>query len=152
MIDFIQLSNLSYLTLGLYMLKKRHVHSDLVIIVFFVSALHHYFPKEKILQRLDGTIANIILAIILPYYLINKQKTFHYFASILTFIVALIFYIKSGNDFNSKSYIMYHSLWHIISPLALYILLHAPNYDFNTDLFNNENNLNKNNKSLICIL
>lgn len=124
--DIIQLTNLAYLGLALCMKSKNEPYATLVLIVFFVSALHHYFPSKKVLQRLDGTIANISLLIILPHYLTRKQKTWHYWLSCETFALALYFYILSGDDFSSSSYVLNHSLWHVLSALALFIMICAP--------------------------
>ena len=145
MIDFIQLSNFSYALLALYMYRQKNPHSTLVLVVFYVSLLHHSFPDKKVLQRLDGTIANISLAIILPYYLIKKRKTWHYLLSIITFMVALYCYVKSGNDYTKTSYVYYHSLWHILSPLALFIMIHSPNCKYHEQYKKvNNNKLNQN--------
>jgi len=154
MIDFIQISNFSYALLAFYMYGQKNPHSTLVLLVFCVSLLHHYFPDKKVLQRLDGTIANISLAIILPYYLTKKHKSWHYWLSIITFILALYCYVKSGNDYTKTSYVYYHSLWHILSPLALYIIIHAPNHQYYSQYKYkglNNNKLNqKNLKETLC--
>jgi hypothetical protein len=124
--DLIQVTNLAYLGLALCMIFRNEPYATLVIIVFFVSALHHYFPSKKVLQRLDGTIANISLLLLLPHYLKRKQKTWHYWLSCETFALALYFYIISGDDFLSLSYVLHHSLWHVLSALALFIMTCAP--------------------------
>ena len=154
MIDFITISNFSYAVLALYMYGQKNPHSTLVLVVFCVSLLHHSFPDKKVLQRFDGTIANISLAIILPYYLIKKHKTWQYWLSIVTFIVALYCYLKSGNDYTKTSYIYYHSFWHILSPLALFIMIQAPNYQYKKINHNklNQNNLKILSKETICTI
>ena len=125
--DIIQLTNLAYLSVALCMFAKKEPNASLVLFVFCVSTLHHYFPDKNSLQRLDGTIANISLIIILPYYLTKKQKTWHYWLSCEVFALSIYFYVMSGNDYKRQSYIMYHSAWHLLSALSLAIMLRAPN-------------------------
>lgn len=130
--DPIQATNFAYLLLALCMYSRNEPRATLVVIVFFVSYVHHLYPEKQILQRLDGTIANICLLLIVPLYFSKKQKTWQYWLSCETFALSLYFYVMSGNDFTSRSYLFNHSMWHVTSALALSIMLFAPDKERST--------------------
>jgi hypothetical protein len=127
--DFIQVSNLSYFFVALLLYKKKDSNANLVLIVFFVSALHHAFPSNRVLQRFDGTIANLCLLFLLPYYLTHKKKSFLYWASCQVFAFSICLYVLCGDEYKSTRYIVYHSLWHIVSALSLAVMIGAPDQE-----------------------
>jgi hypothetical protein len=126
--DPIQVTNLCYLTLSLFMKFKNEPHSFLVFYIFLVSFLHHAYPKDRQLQRLDGTLANLSLLVLLPTFLSRKQKkSIFFWLSIELFALSLFCYVSCGDDFTSTKFVAYHSMWHVTSAFSLFLMCLAPN-------------------------
>jgi hypothetical protein len=124
--DFIQLSNISYLVAALLMREKKDTNAPFLLIVFLVSALHHFYPTDRVLQRFDGTIANICLLILLPFYLRHKKKSLQYWLSCQVFALSLYFYVSCGDDYTSTQYTVNHSIWHLLSAASVILIISAP--------------------------
>ena len=129
--DPVQWTNAAYLLLACYMLCNRRKHGELVFLVFLTSVLHHAFPYNMQLQRVDGIVACTTLFFIIPHYLLSRRyqkknsvlTCWKFWLSCELFIASLYFYVSSGNDPSVQNYVTNHSLWHITSALALFVML-----------------------------
>lgn len=119
-----QLSNLSYLLLALYMASRHYKGAALVFFVFAVSTIHHYFAYNKAWLYFDIFVA-IAVSILLAFLYVPLENIASptFISAIIIGGIALSLFFTSGAEYGSTKFELYHGLWHVLSAIAFYLIL-----------------------------
>lgn len=121
------LSNLIYIIILLYLLRINIKNKLFIIIscctIFIISSIYHYYQcyssnykNYTILKCCDITFVGIFVMITLLLFKIKLN-----FRIIVLLILSIIVWQKRVNK---ELYVYFHSAWHILSGLTLFVFLY----------------------------
>jgi hypothetical protein len=119
------ISNIIFLLYSIILLKQKKSFSIIFFIIFLISSLFHYhqcYSNNCTKYQIIDILVSISMAIFAFIYvfLFNKKKLKNKNIYIYNIILCLICFNIYNNQIN---YIIFHSLWHILSAILLYELL-----------------------------
>jgi len=119
-----EMSNLAYLLLALFMASKHYAGASLVFFVFAVSTIHHYFAYNQSWLKFDMFVATAVSVLLICLYvpLANYTST-TFLCALFIAIIAFWFYFNSGIEYGSTKYELYHGLWHVLTAASMYLIL-----------------------------
>lgn len=119
-----EISNLAYFFLALFMASKNYTGATLVFFVFAVSTIHHYFAYNRSWLMFDMFVATAVSILLIFLYvpLANYTST-TFLCALIIALIAFWFYNNSGIEYGSTKYEIYHGLWHVMSAAAMYLIL-----------------------------
>lgn len=120
-----EFTNLAYLFLALYMASRRDAGAALVLMVFIVSSVHHFFAYNRSWFWFDIFVACSVCLILAYMYLPLSifDTNFMFVCSIVLFALALILFFSSGVEYTGRKFEMYHGLWHVLTAASFFLLL-----------------------------
>ena len=116
-------SNISYFVLAYWMLKNKLDLWWVLVIVGIVSIVFHLEPDSQRAYWTDVAIANLSIIVFFFHYRKSIHSNVFIFFSAASFIVSLYFWFFSGEDRQSRRYVVMHSLWHVLSAISCYLLV-----------------------------
>lgn len=124
-IDYIHFSNLLSGLILLYYSYNIHIYNILFPIMFLISYMYHINKEENIFYNyLDYITCKLILIYI---YFTNFYKIFTspyiIFISILTYYFFISSKHRNLQEFRTKNYIIYHSLFHFLICYLIIIII-----------------------------
>jgi len=119
-----ELSNLSYLILALYMASRHYKGAALVFFVFAVSTIHHYFAYNKAWLYFDIFVATAV-SILLAFLYVPLENTASptFISAIIIGGIALSLFFTSGTEYGSTKFELYHGLWHVLTAISFFLIL-----------------------------
>lgn len=119
-----ELTNLAYLFLALYMANRRDTGAALMFYVFAVSTIHHYYAYNRAWFWFDifvATSVSILLACI--YVPLGKTTSPTFLSALIIGALAIALFLNSGSDYTSTRFEMYHGLWHVLTAISFFLIL-----------------------------
>ena len=117
-------SNLAYVALAYWLVKRKFtLYAWILLFVAAVSSYFHLFPDSDSLLYFD--IATAVLSSLvcffhfLPY--VKPSPIFVFTIALIT--TATLLWLQSGEDRECSKYIWFHSAWHVMTALSLYLLI-----------------------------
>ena len=133
----VALSNLAYVLLA-YWLAKKHF-SEFAWILLVVAAVSTYFhlqPASSWALYFDIAVATgsslLISSKLLPY--VTPSPLFVFTVALI--VTSTLFWLESGEDRETNKYVWMHSAWHVLTALAMFLLVQCtiPTIKSGTDL------------------
>ena len=127
----VALSNIAYFIVAAWLWNVKHDRYAIVLaLVGLTSVIFHLFPHNHTAYYTDIVVACVSIAWLTVVYLrkgIHEPK--YLGLSLLLFAIATYFFFDTGTDEDTDRttfrYIYSHSLWHVLTALALYFLVYS---------------------------
>jgi len=131
----VALSNLAYVALAFWLAKKEFIfYAYLLFAVAAVSTYFHLNPNSENLLYYDIATAVLTTIICFFHFLPYVKPSPLFVFTVALAVTATTFWWESGEDRESTKYVWYHSLWHVLTALILYLIIKCTDLKTGKDL------------------
>jgi hypothetical protein len=130
----VALSNLAYVFLAYWLAKKEFIYiSWILVIVALVSTYYHLNPNSEKLLYLDVATALLSCLICFLHFLPYVKPSPLFVFTISLAVTATILWWESGDDRECSKYVIYHSAWHVLTAVCLFLLIKSTDFKTGKD-------------------
>ena len=120
----VALSNLAYVALAYWLAKKEFIiFAWLLTFVALVSTYFHLNPNSESLLYFDVSTAVLSSIICFLHFLPYVKPSFLFVFTVGLVVTGTLLWWESGEERESSKYVWYHSLWHVITALSLFLII-----------------------------
>jgi hypothetical protein len=120
----VALSNLAYVALAYWLAKREFTfYAGLLIIVAAVSTYFHLNPDSENLLYFDIAVAVLSSIICFLHFLPYVKPSLLFVFTVGLVVTATLLWAESGEDRNCSKYVWYHSSWHVLTAISLYLII-----------------------------
>jgi hypothetical protein len=131
----VALSNIAYVALSYWLAKNDFTfYAALLIIVALVSTYFHLNPDSENLLYFDVAVAVLSSIICFLHFLPYVKPSFLFVFTISLTVTATLLWLESGDDRACSKYVWFHSLWHVLTALSLYLIIQCTDLKNGKDL------------------
>ena len=131
----VALSNLAYVALAYWLAKKQFTfYAGLLIVVALVSTYFHLNPDSENLLYFDVAVAVLSSIICFLHFLPYVKPTYLFVFTVALTVTATLLWLESGEDRSCSKYVWFHSLWHVLTALSLYLIIQSTDLKTGNDL------------------
>jgi hypothetical protein len=131
----VALSNLSYVFLAFWLARKEFIfYAYLLFAVAIVSTYFHLNPNSENLLYFDIATSVLTSIICFLHFLPYVKPSFLFVFTVGLVVTATTFWAESGDDRECSKYVWYHSIWHVLTALTLYLIIQCTDLKTGKDL------------------
>jgi len=120
----VALTNLAYVALAYWLAKKEFLFFAWILtIVAAVSTVYHLNPNSEKLLYFDIATAVLSSIICFLHFLPYVKPSFLFVFTVGLVVTGTLLWWESGEDKDCSKYVWYHSLWHLSTALALFLII-----------------------------
>jgi len=131
----VALSNLAYVALAYWLAKREFTfYAGLLIIVALVSTYFHLNPDSENLLYFDIAVAVLSSIVCFLHFLPYVKPSLLFVFTVGLVVTATLLWAESGDDRNCYKYVWYHSSWHVLTAISLYLIIKCTDLKSGKDL------------------
>jgi hypothetical protein len=131
----VALTNLAYVALAIWLARKEFiVYAWILALVASVSTVYHLYPNSESLLYFDVAVALLSGIICILNFLPYVKPTFLFVFTVGLVTTGTLLWWESGEDRECSKYIWYHSTWHVITALALFLVIQCTDLENGKDV------------------
>jgi len=131
----VALSNLAYVVLAFWLARKEFMlYAYLLFAVAVVSTYFHLNPNSENLLFFDITTSVLTIIICFLHFLPYVKPSPLFVFTVSLAVTAMTFWSQAGEDREHSKYVWYHSLWHVLTALTLFLIIQCTDLKTGKDL------------------
>jgi hypothetical protein len=131
----VALSNLSYIALAFWLARKEFIfYAWLLTGVGAVSTYFHLNPNSENLLYFDIATSVLSAIICFLHFLPYVKPSFLFVFTVGLVVTATLLWWESGENRECSKYVWFHSTWHVLTALSLYLIIKCTDLKSGRDL------------------